>query len=529
MTNKPNAPGNPELRPEIEYEQLESGSCLIGDALCYHPQDPMAFAVHQAHEIATYMNRERVPILHFLGMGRGFIQAELAKILPPMFRLVLWDEHPNLSKMIVPPDLYDGIHKRWTVVHQAQRFVEEVEKETVAVKTANNGVAAPVRRTLAVHPGMNEVLHWPLGFIDWMKRNRRHLRSMNPLAMIPSPRSIRRISEFGFIPGVHQLNHIGDHDAIIVSCGPSLNDDSLKAIKLAVQRGAVVFCVGQALKRLNDADIQPHYVVVADPSEVMYQMVAAGDFGLALCDGMVSELFTMKLVDHQPNCLDGRVVFFNILSSHVHQAVCDMLDWPIYDDSFATVSEISVCLSRVLGAKRIFLVGVDFGAGVETKVNPFPQYMASFRMPTYDGSLVWTNAHYNHARRWMESHVAVPEMQGSIYRYAVGLPVAGEVRVNPDSMLKEIRHSTRVPMPKAPAARGADVLTNLLVLSYLKRKGYDANDAVSNEHPDDFRYALMGSSHERKLTLIELAMGRVCGDDAQDKSSVPTGAVVPTE
>lgn len=525
-------------RPEIEYEITKNGSCFVGDCICYHPTDPKAFAETQAADICRFMAEQEMPILHFFGMARGYIQAELARRLPPTVRLVLWDEHPNLSKIIVDPDDYDLIHRRWVVVHNSRQFVAEVDYEIDATRKAHGGrLNQPVRRTLAVQPGLNEVMHWALGLTDWMKRNRRGLRSANLRAFVPSPRSFLRISMMGRIPGVHQFNKIGERDAIVVSCGPSLTDDALDAIRLAMQRGAVLFCVGQALKRVNAAGIVPHFVIVADPSEVMYQMIKDGKFGVALCDSMVSEEFpnhavppASPLLPCPELWLKGRMAYYNILSSHVHQAACDMVGWPAFDDSFATVSEIAVVISRILGAPRMFLFGMDYAAGPETTRNPFPQYASSFRMPTYDGRLVWTNAHYNHGRRWLEAYMSTDSAKGTVHRYSVGLPAVGEkVLREPKDMLSLITPRAPFQMPKAPAAREMDILAAMVILKECRKKGFDADDATNKEHPEDFRYALMGSSHERKLTLIELAMDRVTGTDASDRKAVPVGAVVPAE
>lgn len=176
----------------------------------------------------------------------------------------------------------------------------------------------------------------------------------------------------------------------------------------------------------------------------------------------------------------------------------------------------------------MFLVGCDFAAGPDTLVNPFPQYQSSFRMPTYDGRMVWTNAHYNHARRWVETHLRNPPFAGTLHRHAVGLPVKGEVRYeNPMDMVAAVNQKGVAKMPKAPAARESDILGAAVILRYLKQKGYDAGDAVNPEHPDDFKYAFMGSSQETKKTLIEIAMNRLTGNDAAGKKMEVAGAVAP--
>jgi hypothetical protein len=496
---------------EIEYEELKSGSCLVGDCLCYHSGAPREYAETVAKDLHDGAAREQMPILHFVGMGRGYIQSALARMMPEQVKLLCWDEHPELSKDIIPAPDAELIKKRWIVVNEASQFVQEVEKEGQGAK-----------RMLAIQPNLNEVVHWPLGFIDWMKRDRRHFRGMKPLNMIPSPRSIGRIAQFGRIPGVHQLDHLGDRDAVVVSAGPSLNEESGKAIRLMVQRGAVVFAAAQSVKKLNAWGIIPHFVVVADPSDIMFEFTKDAHFGLVICEGMCSELFINEMPE--------RIAFFNIMSSHVHQTVSDMLGWPSFDDSFATVTEISTCMARVLGAHRVFMIGCDFGASVETVSNPFPQYQSSFRMPTYSGQLVWTNAHYNHARRWVESHLQNPAFVGSLHRYSIGLPVKGEVyHADPMSMVAEIKQAGPMKMPKAPKARESDILTGYVILEYLKKKGYDAGDAVNQEHPEDFRYTFMGASHERKQTLIELAMNRMIGKEAlgNTEMSVVAGAAAP--
>jgi hypothetical protein len=493
---------------EIEYEELKSGSCFVGDCLCYHAQSPHEYAATVAKDLYDGAARENMPILHFIGMGRGFIQSELARIMPDAVKLVCWDEHPNLTEEIVPPADLELIKKRWVLVHEADEFAAEVGKE---------GQGA--RRMLAIQPNMNEVMHWALGFIDWMKRDRRHFRGCRPLNMIPSPRSIGRIAQFGRIPGVHQMNHVGERDAVIVSAGPSLNEESAKAISTMVQRGAVVFAAAQAVKKLNEWGIVPHFAVVADPSDIMYEFVKDAKFGVVICEGMVSEYFINDMAD--------RIVLFNIMSSHAHQAAADMLDWPSFDDSFATVTEISMCMARVMGAGRLFLVGCDFGADKSTIANPFPRYQSSFRMPTYDGSLVWTNAHYNHARRWVETHLRNPQFTGSLHRYAVGLPVRGEVRYeDPMKMAMEVKQLGPMKMPKAPHARESDLLGAAIITSYLRRRGYDAGDAVNYEHPEDFRYTFMGASHERKQTLIEIALNRMIGKEALGDAPMSAGAEV---
>lgn len=505
---------------EIEYEELKSGSCIIGDCICYHAQAPREFSEYIAKQIHDSMAREQIPILHFVGMGRGYIQSALARMLPDGVRLVCWDEHPNLSKRIVPEPDRQLIDKRWIVVNEAEQFIKCVEEE-------GNGA----KRTIALQPGLNEPMHWTLGFIDWMKRNRKHFRGMQPLSMIPSPRSIFRISQFGRIPGVHQLDKLGGRDAIVVSCGPSLTDESAKAIRLMVQRGAVVFSAGQAVRKLNDFGIVPHFAVVADPSDIMYEQmrdkrfeqVKDAQFGLVIAESMSSELFVNHMAD--------KLVHFNIMSSHCHQAASDMLGWPAFDDSFATVTEIATCMARIMNANRVFMVGCDFAAPPEMKTNPFPEYQSSFRMPTYDGRLCWTNAHYNHARRWMESHLAHElYKKDGIHRHSVGLPVKGEMRYSdPMGMVAAVHTMAPFKMPRAPKARESDILPAATILNYLRKRGYDAGDAANPEHPDDFKYAFMGSSHERKQTLIDLALGRMIGTDALDKKSSVEGATAPVE
>jgi hypothetical protein len=208
----------------------------------------------------------------------------------------------------------------------------------------------------------------------------------------------------------------------------------------------------------------------------------------------------------------GRMMHYNILSSHAHQAAADMIGWPSFDDPFATVSEIMVQVARLnMHAKRVHMFGCDFGHVNGTDPNPFPQYVSSFRVPSYDGSYVWTNAHYNHARHWCE-HVCT-ESPGTIYRYAKSLPVKGEIRYeDPMDLLKTIKKCKpyKVSVPKP---RETDLLCAAVILEHLKRKGLDMDNATNPEHPADFRYDFSPLSHDRKLSAVSTAMGHLMQSD----------------
>jgi hypothetical protein len=200
------------------------------------------------------------------------------------------------------------------------------------------------------------------------------------------------------------------------------------------------------------------------------------------------------------------------MSSHCHQPVSDMLGWPCFDDSFATVSEIMIQIAmQAMGAKRVFLLGCDFGATPDIKSNPFPQYVSSFRVPAVNGELTWTNAHYNHARRWTE--MTARHEAGNLHRYSKCLPVDGSVHYdNPEDMIGQL--TARKPfVAGVPNARESDILTAAVCLEYLKQKGLDLNNAENKDHPEDFRQAFSPMSHDRKLSVIETVMPKVLAEE----------------
>ena len=139
--------------------------------------------------------------------------------------------------------------------------------------------------------------------------------------------------------------------AYIVGPAPSL-DDNIEELKKAAKAG-VVICVSQALRKLREHGIIPHFVIITDA------MYMPDDFRCGL-EGVWGYVFDV-VTDPRHRPKNDTNLFPYISSDLKRYAYQEVWGSEVPKlESFGSVSHSAIYLAKLLGAKQIALVGHDF-------------------------------------------------------------------------------------------------------------------------------------------------------------------------
>ena len=176
---------------------------------------------------------------------------------------------------------------------------------------------------------------------------------------------------------------LADAPAVICAAGPSLDQQLPKLA--AVRERVVVIAIGQSLRSLREAGIEPDFVHVVESQDVAHQLTEAGDVGnlqLVLPPQAHASLFELPVKQHW------------IAFQATNPFGCwigEQLGERDFLPSAGTVVQCSLHLARVLGCNPVALIGQDLAfTGGRLYAAGSAYHEVGFRTRE-DGSYEYTN------------------------------------------------------------------------------------------------------------------------------------------
>jgi uncharacterized Rossmann fold enzyme len=405
-----------------EWEEARSGepTLRLGGRQVHSRYDPRQEAEGLAERAAALIGRRRAQLWVLVGRGLGYFPEALAKRVETPG--LVWDPFPETSARLP---------LRWTrdarveVVHTAAAFEAALRQRVAAT--------APVH--VEVHPGYEKIACFEARFVAWLLRR----RLPNPVRLsaedaVVSPRALEALARLPQRRSVGELGRaLAGHSALVVAPGPSL-EAALPALR--ERRGGVVIAAVQALRRLAEAGVRVDAGIVTDPRDYSEYLEAPHPPELLFADSSAHP----SVVDRWPE----RTVLFHIRTHQLHQVAWEDAEGECLDEPFVTVSEAAVVLARQLGAERLFLLGVDLA-------HDEGRYAVRMRSRDALGRVVWTNATYLHAARylgWLCPRLAAQGFE--IRRPSEGLAIPGTLPVEPTALGEALASEAPFAWPPAP-------------------------------------------------------------------------------
>ena len=191
---------------------------------------------------------------------------------------------------------------------------------------------------------------------------------------------------------------------VVVAAGPSL-DDNLEFLRESIGKRRVV-CVNTAIKRLANENIRPDVATVADPNERLVKHIeGVQDFsrGIPLiADEATSWKYTSAYLGEK--CFVPTPAGKDVSISNPD----NMEIW----DVMGTVTSLALEAAIRLGAKKIYLLGLDLGyPGGQNYAKGMPHETMSdkrgaMKVKSVDGSMIETSAAFNLFRIGIEQKIA---------------------------------------------------------------------------------------------------------------------------
>jgi len=328
--------------------------------------------------------------------------------------LLVWDPFPgvraDLARQhgdLAQPSKTGSPDKNVVVVETAEDFDQALERLH----------ARPHAASVRVHPGYESICRFELRYAARALRQRSTVaKPQRPFSeCVVNERGLRALRSLPLARPIEALTgRLEGGTAVIASAGPSLRP---AREVLAREPGGARLVAVQRIGVFQQCGARADFAICADPSDLFERCKIPPDapYGALIADTACSPAMLEPRLDH--------TYLYHLRSPDLQEHAWESAGYATLDEPCLTVSEIGVLLAKQMGARRIVLVGVDYGADD-------PRYRDRFPVAGAQGESLPTNAHYFHGARYL-SHLCPRLADEGIEIHRLGdngVPIAG---VNP--------------------------------------------------------------------------------------------------